>query len=267
MSRGSKRTARWIGTAPKSGSSSVFGFILTTGHRGCSSSASRHTGRSHRRQAGTESGASARSDRQARAASTFRSIRGTEHDDVDVTLLRPPRRVRRHGPVFPEPDEREAVQRGALFHQEAAHHFLAPPARVHVGADRPASSVWPTTSAGGARAAGLEDQPHAKVTARSNYLSRMSSQASGVTAALSFSRRTTVVVEDSKIAGPLTSSPARTRSMSYTGTSSHRPMNTRRLFGCASPPAATGRSAGRLGSRPMTATRALTSTTSLPGAL
>src|SRR5262247_198821 len=67
------------------------------------------------------------------------------------------------------------------------------------------------------------------------YVSLMSSQPSCVTRARSSWRRTMVVVEDSKMAGPLTSRPARTDSRSYTGTSVHRPRYTRRLFGCASP--------------------------------
>src|SRR5215470_4950788 len=45
--------------------------------------------------------------------------------------------ARRSSPVFPEPDEREAVQLGALFHEEAAHHFLTPPAQGHVGPAAP----------------------------------------------------------------------------------------------------------------------------------
>src|SRR5262249_47464575 len=99
------------------------------------------------------------------------------------------------------------------------------------------------------------------------YVSLMSSQPSGVTKARSSWRSTTVVVEDSKMAGPLTSRPARTDSRSYTGTSDHRPRYTHRLFGGAPPLAALACSGGRAGSSPITATRAFTSTTSWPGAL
>jgi hypothetical protein len=49
---------------------------------------------------------------------------------------------------------------------------------------------------------------------RYRYVSLMSSQPSGVTTARSSWRSTTVVVEDSTMAGPLTSRPARTDSRS-----------------------------------------------------
>src|SRR5262249_4555962 len=65
------------------------------------------------------------------------SVRGTVHHDGDVSFLRPHRAGRPSGPVFAEPDEREAVEGDAVLDHEPAHHLLAPPAQGHIGSRGP----------------------------------------------------------------------------------------------------------------------------------